>query len=48
VAAAAVPEVSWDPYLDLETGVLRNRLGITTSTELAQAEIDFTTVRIAQ
>jgi cell filamentation protein len=40
--------VSWDPYLDLETGVLRNRLGITTSTELAQAEIDFTTVRIAQ
>lgn len=40
--------MSWDPYLDLTTGVLRNRLGITTPTELAQAEADFSSLRIAQ
>jgi cell filamentation protein len=40
--------VSWDPYLDLSSGVLRNILGITDATELAQAEADFTTLRIAQ
>ena len=40
--------MSWDPYLDLSTGVLRNVLGITDPTELAGAEADFTTLRIAQ
>jgi cell filamentation protein len=40
--------VSWDPYLDLDAGVLRNRLGITDAAELARAEADFSTVRIAQ
>jgi hypothetical protein len=32
--------VSWDPYLDEEHGVLRNRLGITSPEELAAAEAD--------
>lgn len=40
--------MSWDPYLDLRTGVLRNRLGITDPAELARAEADFTSARIAQ
>ena len=40
--------MSWDPYLDLSTGVLRNLLGITDATQLADAEADFTTLRIAQ
>lgn len=40
--------MSWDPYLDLDTGVLRNRLGITSQAELARAEADLTAVRIAQ
>lgn len=40
--------MSWDPYLDLSSGVLRNVLGITDATELAEAEADFTTLRIAQ
>lgn len=40
--------MSWDPYLDLQTGVLHNRLGITDAGELAQAEANFTSVRITQ
>lgn len=40
--------MSWDPYLDLQTGVLRNRLGITDPDSLAAAEADFTSARIAQ
>jgi cell filamentation protein len=40
--------VTWDPYLELSSGVLRNVLRITDATELAQAEADFTTLRIAQ
>jgi cell filamentation protein, protein adenylyltransferase len=40
--------VSWDPYLDLRTGVLRNRLGITDPAEFARVEADFTSARIAQ
>jgi len=40
--------MSWDPYLDLQTGVLRNRLGITEPKRLRRAEADFTAVRIAQ
>lgn len=40
--------MSWDPYLDRQTGVLHNRLGITDAGELAQAEADFTSVRITQ
>lgn len=31
---------SWDPYLDLESGVLRNRLGITDPGTLSLAEAD--------
>lgn len=40
--------MTWDPYLDLRTGVLRNRLGITDAAEFAQAEADFSSARIAQ
>jgi cell filamentation protein len=40
--------VTWDPYLDLASGVLRNLLGITDPGGLATAEADFTAVRIAQ
>lgn len=40
--------MTWDPYLDLSSGVLRNLLGITDTDELATAEADFTSVRIAQ
>jgi cell filamentation protein len=40
--------VSWDPYLDLQSGVLRNRLGITDPHDLAFAESDISTFRIAQ
>jgi cell filamentation protein len=39
--------LSWDPYLDLRTGVLRNRLGLTDSVALAAAEADFTAARLA-
>lgn len=38
--------MSWDPYLDLENGVLRNRLGLTDSVALAAAEAEYTTARI--
>jgi cell filamentation protein len=38
--------VSWDPYLDLEHGVLRNRLGLTDPGELARAEADLVATRI--
>lgn len=37
--------MSWDPYLDLEHGVLRNRLGITERAELARTEADLVTSR---
>ncbi len=40
--------MSWDPYLDLETGVLRNLLGIGDPKALQRVEADFTAVRIAQ
>jgi cell filamentation protein len=40
--------VSWDPYLDLETGVLRNRLGIVDRAELAAAESDLTSYRLTE
>ncbi len=40
--------MSWDPYLDLEAGVLRNRLGITDSETLRRAESGISAVRIAQ
>lgn len=40
--------MSWDPYLDLEHGVLRNRLGISDHDELRVAEADYTSVRLAQ
>lgn len=37
-----------DPYLDPETGLLRNLIGAKTSAELAQAEADLVAVRIIQ
>lgn len=40
--------MSWDPYLDLQTGVLRNRLGITDKAELAQAEAELTGYRLIE
>lgn len=40
--------MSWDPYLDLTTGVLRNRLGITSPAELSRVEADISALRIAQ
>jgi cell filamentation protein len=40
--------VSWDPYLDLEAGVLRNRLGLTDPEQLRRAEAGLTAVRLAQ
>jgi len=38
--------VSWDPYRDLESSVLRNRLGITDRAELAHVEAELTASRI--
>lgn len=38
--------MSWDPYLDLASGVLRNRLGITDRAELASVEAELTGSRI--
>ncbi|MBW0115566.1 Fic/DOC family protein [Pseudonocardia abyssalis] len=38
--------MSWDPYLDLDSGVLRNRFGITDREELARAESDFSASRL--
>ena len=40
--------MSWDPYLDLEAGVLRNRLGLTDPEQLRRAEAGLTAVRLAQ
>jgi cell filamentation protein len=40
--------MTWDPYLDLTSGVLRNQLDITDPCAFRQAEADFTGVRIAQ
>lgn len=38
----------WDPYLDLSTGVLRNRLGLTDPAELARAEAELTALRLIE
>ena len=38
--------MSWDPYLDLESGILRNRLGITDAAELRAVEATLTASRI--
>ena len=40
--------MSWDPYLDLQSGVLRNRLGITDAGELARAEAELTSYRLIE
>ncbi|MGH3819378.1 MAG: Fic/DOC family protein [Pseudonocardiaceae bacterium] len=40
--------MSGDSYIDLETGILRNRLGITDATELAQAESELTSYRLIE
>lgn len=37
-----------DPYRDLETGVLHNRLGITSVDELSRAEADLTALRLIE
>jgi cell filamentation protein len=42
------PHSEHDPYLDPDTGVLRNLLGITEPVELAQADADFSALRLAQ
>ena len=39
--------MTWDPYLDLHTGVLHNLFGISDPKALRRAEADFTAVRIA-
>ena len=39
---------SWDPYLDLRSGVLVNRLGITDPAELRRIETDLAAARTAQ
>jgi cell filamentation protein len=39
---------SWDPYLDLDSGVLRNRLGITDPHTLSQAEAAIATNAMAE
>lgn len=36
------------PYVDPNSGVLRNLLGITDAEDLAAAEADFTSIRLAQ
>jgi len=38
--------MTWDPYLDLQTGLLRNRLGITDARELRHVEAELTASRI--
>jgi cell filamentation protein len=38
--------VTWDPYLDLQSGLLRNRLGITDARALRHVEAELTTSRI--
>jgi cell filamentation protein, protein adenylyltransferase len=38
--------MSWDPYLDIESGILRNRLGITVAAELRAVEATLTASRI--
>lgn len=40
--------MSWDPYLDLETGVLRNLLGLTDPVDLATAESELTSYRMIE
>ena len=40
--------MSVDPYTDPATGLLRNKLGITDRDELAAAEADITTARLAR
>ena len=38
--------MTWDPYLDLQSGLLRNRLGITDAGELRHVEAALTASRI--
>lgn len=40
--------MSWDPYLDLQHGVLRNRLGITDRAELSRVEAALSAARIGE
>jgi cell filamentation protein len=38
--------MTWDPYLDLQSGLLRNRLGVTEAHELRHVEAELTASRI--
>jgi len=38
--------VTWDPYLDLQSGLLRNRLGITDARQQRHVEAELTAARI--
>ena len=38
--------MTWDPYLDLQSGLLHNRLGITDAGELRHVEAELTASRI--
>ena len=38
--------MTWDPYLDLQSGLLRNSLGITDANELRHVEAELTASRI--
>ncbi|MGH3768471.1 MAG: Fic/DOC family protein [Pseudonocardiaceae bacterium] len=40
--------MSGDPSIDVDAGVLRNRLGITDAAELAQAESELTSYRLIE
>lgn len=40
--------MSGDLYIDLETGILRNRLGISDAAKLAQAESELTSYRLIE
>src|SRR6185312_15671590 len=42
----ATTSVTWDPYLDLQSGLLRNRLGITDARALRHVEAELTASRI--
>lgn len=45
---ATFPGDGSDPYIDRDSGVLRNRLGITDATLLERADADFSVLRLAQ
>src|SRR4029079_17662671 len=42
----ATPSVTWDPYLDLQSGLLRNRLGITDARQQRDVKAELTAAAI--